>query len=127
METSNSLLYQKSTFVLQTHVKMEDHAKIVSLNTAVPANNDSLGTIVNQVGTWKLYTFIFLFLPPETSNSLLYQKSTFVLQTHVKMEDHAKMVSLDTAVPANKDLLGTIVKQVCINTLCIYLIGSFHF
>ena len=74
-----------------------------------------------------LYFYLFVSFPPETSNSLLYQKSTFVLQTHVKMEDHTKMVSLDTAVPANKDLLGTIVKQVCINTLCIYLIGSFHF
>ena len=43
----------------------------------------------------------------------------------MRMEDHAKMVSLDTTVLVNKDLLGTIVKQVCINTLCFYLIASF--
>ena len=33
----------------------------------------------------------------------------------MRMEDHAKMVSLDTTVLVNKDSLGIIVKQVCIN------------
>ena len=35
----------------------------------------------------------------------------------MRMEDHAKMVSLDTTVLVNKGLLGTIVNQVCMKPL----------
>ena len=91
-------------------MRMEDHAKMVSLDTTVLVNKD-------------LHITIFQF--SRSNKFSIFHILTTVLRTHVRMEDHAKMVSLDTTVLVNKDLLGTIVKQVCINTLCFYLIASF--
>ena len=67
------------------------------------------------------------FLSPLKShnNFSIFHILTTVLKTHVRMEDHAKMVSLNIAVPANKDSLGIIVKQVCINIFA--FISLIHF
>ena len=53
------------------------------------------------------------------------QTLTTVLKTHVRMEDHAWWYHWIQLLMPTRDSLGTIVKQVCINTLCFYLIVPF--
>ena len=80
-----------------------------------------------ETGVYKYFVLLSYWLLSHlksNNNFSIFQISTIVLKTHVRMEDHAKMISLDIAVPANKDSLGTIVKQVYMKTLCFYLIAS---
>ena len=77
-----------------------------------------------ETGVYKYFVLLsywFLSHLKSNNNFSIFQISTIVLKTHVRMEDHAMMISLDIAVPANKDLLDTIVNQVYMRTIYAFI------